>query len=321
MQSGVTLMARSRGYATRAIGGPPGQRAFCNAAALVETSLPPAALLAALQQIEDSLGRWRSERWGPRTIDLDLLLYGRETIQSPALTVPHPRMAWRRFVLEPAAEIAAEMVHPRISWPIRRLLEHLNTSANYLAITGPAAVGKTALALALARQNAAILIQDEIDPTRYDAFGPDPSGNAWSGELECCRRRSRLLATDAAIWRERKRLVVSDFWCGQSLAYAEVRLPPGQCEAFRLQWEHQQAEVVRPRLIVSLDAPTEQLFERVRERGRASERFPGMEQLGQVRRAILDRISLPHQGPVLYCSDASADAVLREVQAAVEAMQ
>ena len=83
-----------------------------NAAALLETDLPPAALLAALQDIERRLGRIRAERWGPRTIDLDLLLYDQLELETPELILPHPRMSFRRFVLGPAAEIAAEMAHP-----------------------------------------------------------------------------------------------------------------------------------------------------------------------------------------------------------------
>ena len=318
---GIALVAQSGWYATRAIGGPLGQRSFFNAAALLETSLAPEALLVALHEIEDALGRRRGEPWGPRTVDLDLLLYDQQVIESPLLMVPHPRMAWRRFVLEPAAEIAAEMVHPRIGWSIQRLLAHLNTSANYVAITGPAAAGKTALALALERQNAAILVRDESPPDHGGSFDLDPSGNEWPAALEFHGRRSRLLAADAAIWSDRKRLVVSDFWFDQSMAYAEAWLPGGQFEAFRLQWEHDRARVVRPRLIVWLDAPAEELFRRVGERGRRNERPLRIDRLEQIRQAIRGQVSRPRQGPVLWANDTSPSAALREVQAAVDAMQ
>jgi 2-amino-4-hydroxy-6-hydroxymethyldihydropteridine diphosphokinase len=318
---GVALVARSGWYATRAIGGPPGQRSFFNAAALVDTSLAPELLLAALQEIENALGRRRGERWGPRTVDLDLLLYGQEVIESPRLTVPHPRMAWRRFVLEPAAEIAGEMIHPRIDWSVGRLLEHLDTSANYVAVTGPAAAGKTALASALARQNGAILFGEESQPDAGNAFALDPSGNAWPAALEFHSRRSRLLAADAAVWSDRKRLVISDFWFDQSLAYAGVWLPGGQLEAFRLRWEHDRAHVARPRLIVWLDAPAEERSRRLGERGQPDERLVRDERLDQIRQTLLDRVSLPRQAPVLWLNDASPAAALREVQAAVEAMQ
>jgi 2-amino-4-hydroxy-6-hydroxymethyldihydropteridine diphosphokinase len=83
------------------------QPRFLNAAAAVETSLGPRELLDALLEVERSLGRDRSqeERWGPRTIDLDLLLYGDETVDEPGLEIPHPRLAERAFVLEPLLEL------------------------------------------------------------------------------------------------------------------------------------------------------------------------------------------------------------------------
>lgn len=86
---------------------------FLNAVAELETELPPRALLDRLLEVERELGRIRDgERYGPRTIDLDLLLYGDETIDEPGLTVPHPRLHERVFVLEPLAELAPHAVVP-----------------------------------------------------------------------------------------------------------------------------------------------------------------------------------------------------------------
>ena len=111
--SGVTVRAVSSYHETEPVGGPPGQGPFLNAAAVVETDLDPIALLGRLQAIEARFGRVREVRWGPRTLDLDLLLYGDQVIATPTLQVPHPRMAERRFVLAPLAEIAPEAVDPR----------------------------------------------------------------------------------------------------------------------------------------------------------------------------------------------------------------
>ena len=86
------------------------------------------SLLIACQKIENELGRRRIEHWGPRTIDLDLLLYDDLVLNSPELTIPHPRMAERRFVLEPAAEIAGEMRHPVVGRTIGQLLENLDST-------------------------------------------------------------------------------------------------------------------------------------------------------------------------------------------------
>ena len=99
--------------ATEPVGGidqPP----FLNAAAELETDLPPRELLARLLEIERDLGRERAEetRWGPRPIDLDLLVYGDETIDEVGLTVPHPRLPERRFALEPLHELAPDLTLP-----------------------------------------------------------------------------------------------------------------------------------------------------------------------------------------------------------------
>jgi 2-amino-4-hydroxy-6-hydroxymethyldihydropteridine diphosphokinase len=93
--------------------GPVEQPAFVNGAVAVETTLEPSELLAALLDVERRLGRVRTgERWGPRTIDLDLLLYGERVVDEPGLTVPHPRLHERRFALEPLAELAPDAIVP-----------------------------------------------------------------------------------------------------------------------------------------------------------------------------------------------------------------
>jgi 2-amino-4-hydroxy-6-hydroxymethyldihydropteridine diphosphokinase len=95
--------------------GPVAQPPFLNGAAALETRLAPEELLAALLDVEQSLGRRRdeaTERWGPRTVDLDLLLYGDRALDLPGLTVPHPRLHERRFALEPLAELAPDAAVP-----------------------------------------------------------------------------------------------------------------------------------------------------------------------------------------------------------------
>jgi 2-amino-4-hydroxy-6-hydroxymethyldihydropteridine diphosphokinase len=100
------------------------QPLFLNGAVALETTLAPRALLETLLAVERELGRERGERWGPRTIDLDLLLYGDETIDEPGLTVPHPRLHERRFVLEPLADLDPGLVIPRRG-PLESLLAGL----------------------------------------------------------------------------------------------------------------------------------------------------------------------------------------------------
>ena len=99
---------------------------FVNAAAAVETPFSPRELLARLTALETELGRVRTTRWGPRTLDLDLLLFGSEILDDgPVLRVPHPACWYRRFVLDPVAEIAPDFVHPEKHLTIRELRERL----------------------------------------------------------------------------------------------------------------------------------------------------------------------------------------------------
>ena len=105
---GVRIVALSSLYATAPVG-PQDQPEFFNAAAGVRTVLSPHELLAACLGIESALGRLRTERWGPRTIDLDLLLYNDLRIAEPGLELPHPRLRERAFVLQPLAEIAGSL--------------------------------------------------------------------------------------------------------------------------------------------------------------------------------------------------------------------
>ena len=100
---------------------------FLNAAAEIYTTLGSHALLHRLLEIEREMGRQRKQRWEPRTIDLDLLLYGNQIISSQELIVPHPLMHERRFVLEPLAEIAPQVVHPTLQMTIAGLLEEITS--------------------------------------------------------------------------------------------------------------------------------------------------------------------------------------------------
>jgi 2-amino-4-hydroxy-6-hydroxymethyldihydropteridine diphosphokinase len=88
------------------------QPPFLNGATVLETDFSPRELLDALLAVERELGRERRERWGPRTIDLDLLLYGDEMIDEPGLTIPHPRLHERRFALEPLLDLDPELAIP-----------------------------------------------------------------------------------------------------------------------------------------------------------------------------------------------------------------
>ncbi len=120
----ISLMVSSRIYETEPVGGPP-QGQFLNAACSLQTSLPPVLLLRRLLRVEQELGRERRRRWGPRTVDLDLLMYGRIIMYTPALMLPHPRMLIRSFVLAPLLDIAPDVIVPGTDRTIRQCYRDL----------------------------------------------------------------------------------------------------------------------------------------------------------------------------------------------------
>jgi 2-amino-4-hydroxy-6-hydroxymethyldihydropteridine diphosphokinase len=114
------VVAVSQLYETDPVGGPPGQGAYLNCVVELRTTRTPRELLAAAQAAEAAARRVRVERWGPRTLDVDVLLVGEEVVDEPDLTVPHPRMWERGFVLVPLADLAPELVVGHLTSDIGR---------------------------------------------------------------------------------------------------------------------------------------------------------------------------------------------------------
>lgn len=252
---GTRVIARSQWLATAPVGGPSGQGEFLNGAALLDTTLEVDALHAALHAIEAGLGRRRSQRWEARLLDLDLLLYDDRTLHSPELELPHPGLAYRRFVLEPAAEIAPDWPHPTIGWTIARLLKHLDHSANYLAIAGPVAARRTEFAARLAAATGAGLV-------RLQECGPcggllEPGGAADSPVqnmvrgiefLRCIRDQlTGAAAGGLGLW-------ISDFWWDELPGWLGLSTSAAD-QALMAAWREATPQVPVAKLVISLGGP------------------------------------------------------------------
>ncbi len=118
----IKIISRSSFYQTEPIGEVQ-QDWFVNSAIKIKTNLSPTHLLSALLNIESAMGRTREEKWGPRLIDLDLLFYGNLILRKKGLTLPHPEILKRKFVLIPMSEIAENLVHPTLKKTIKILLQ------------------------------------------------------------------------------------------------------------------------------------------------------------------------------------------------------
>ena len=138
--SGVSIDEASSTYETSPVGEAAGPRWFLNLVAGGQSSLAPAEILARCAAVERRMGRERTVRGGPRTIDIDLLLAGDAVEDSERCTVPHPRMHERRFVLEPHAEIAPDARHPRLGLTITDLLDSLGDRTAVRRLTGSSAL-------------------------------------------------------------------------------------------------------------------------------------------------------------------------------------
>lgn len=131
----IGLGQRSGIYGTAPVGSHAGQP-FLNAICGLTTPLSSRELLQVLQSVENQLGRIRDVRWGPRTLDLDLIAYGREVVNQPDLIVPHPALAYRRFVLDPLVEVDPDWLHPRISLTAKQLRNRLTNRPLRVRIAG-----------------------------------------------------------------------------------------------------------------------------------------------------------------------------------------
>jgi 2-amino-4-hydroxy-6-hydroxymethyldihydropteridine diphosphokinase len=128
----IRFLRMSHLYETEPVG--PAQADFYNGVVEIETTRGPLDLLRTLLAIERKFGRLRGEKWGPRTIDLDLITYGRATMRSSELTLPHPRYHLRRFVLVPLCEIAPRATHPRLQLTHKALLSKLTLQGQRVTI-------------------------------------------------------------------------------------------------------------------------------------------------------------------------------------------
>ncbi len=174
------VAAVSRNYATAAVGDQAGAK-FLNAAAELETALAPLELLDWMHNVELELGRIRATHWGPRTLDVDLLFWESQIIDTPRLIVPHPAAWYRRFVLDPLAEIAAAFVHPVKRVTIGALRERLLVRPLRVSFAGSTQEQKAKIIGRLAANFPTVSFSDWDCTERNGAAVSDPALIFWLG--------------------------------------------------------------------------------------------------------------------------------------------
>lgn len=250
---------------------------YVNAVAALETSLEAGALLSLMRNIENRLGRVRSERWQPRTIDLDLLLFDQLVVATPELTIPHPQMHLRSFVLRGLCELEPDVVHPVLRQSVAELYHRLNKHDFFLdaarpqliSIAGLIGVGKTTLASRLAECLDAKLIVEKYDDNPYLA-------EVYAGRKDMALDSELFFLSSSATQLRRDRLkpgsrYVSDYVFDKALIYASSWLDVDDLELYRKHFACVNQEVAEPVLAIYLNDGVQQCLERIHRRNRPYE--------------------------------------------------
>ena len=267
---------------------------FYNICIKVTTYLKPEALMRVLLEIEDKLGRTRSSELGyqSRNIDIDILLFDDEVIISKNVTVPHPKMLKRRFVMIPLAEIASSIIHPitkeqieicsqnchddsEISIIDKKLTRpiHLSEKYNYIAIEGNIGAGKTSLAKMISDDfNAKLVLERFADNPFLPKFYQDKERFAFPLEMSFLADRYQQLTDDLAQFDLFKNFMISDYYIFKSLIFAQITLQKEEYKLYRKMFDIMYKEITKPDLYIYLYQNTDRLLENIKKRGRNYEK-------------------------------------------------
>jgi deoxyguanosine kinase len=306
-----TVIRISRVYETPAWGFE--SEAFYNVAILMHTHKTPESLLESILLNEERLGRIRtnSEGYLPRTIDIDIISYNDECIASQSLTIPHPQMSNRLFVLIPLKDIKPDFVHPSLQKTVGELLNECNDrseckavtlllsplksiklqESNYIAIEGNIGAGKTTLTIKIAEDfNAKTVLERFADNPFLPKFYKDQNRYAFPLEMSFLADRYQQLSDDLAQFDLFKDFIVADYHIFKSLIFAKVTLSDDEYRLYRKLFEIIYKEMPKPDLYVYLYQNTERLLENIKQRGRSYEQEIPAEYLDKINRGYLDYI-------------------------------
>ncbi|GAA0749967.1 2-amino-4-hydroxy-6-hydroxymethyldihydropteridine diphosphokinase [Gaetbulibacter jejuensis] len=265
---------------------------FLNTCLLIETSLEAQDVLQQLLQIETQLGRQRTENSGyeARTIDLDVLFFNDEIIESKDLVVPHKELHKRKFVLQPLFDIAPKYQHPVYQKSITELLQDCDDKSaietiniwlknpikqyklsgyNYIAIEGNIGAGKTSLSTQIAQDfNAKLILERFADNPFLPKFYEDAQRYAFTLEMSFLADRYQQISDDLSQLDLFKDFIVSDYDIYKSLIFSKITLPEDEFKLYRKLFYLMYKDIAKPELYVYLYQNTKRLQENIKKRGR-----------------------------------------------------
>lgn len=268
---------------------------FLNCAVWLQTELKPSKILKAILEIEKRNGRKRSasKNYTPRPIDIDIVLIDDLIIESEKLTVPHPRMEKRKFVLQPMTDLDLELMHPLFQKNILELLNDTEDDSvlqkqskwlsnpmkdygisryNYIAIEGNIGAGKTSLAAKIANDfNAKLILERFKDNPFLPKFYEDPVRYAFPLEMSFLADRYQQLVDDITQFDLFKESVIADYDVNKSLIFASITLPEEEYTLYKKLFQVMHKELPKPDVYIYLYQDTARLLENIKKRGRKYE--------------------------------------------------
>lgn len=284
--------------------------AFLNACVVVNSRFSAEEIMTILLQIETRLGRERKAGSGyqNRTIDLDLILYDQEVIVSRFLSLPHPEMQNRKFVLLPLADIAGEVKHPVTRLTIKELLQATKDSSeinripeqlekpsfpavskyNYIAVEGNIGAGKTSFSTMVSQDfNAKLILERFKDNPFLPKFYEDAPRYAFPLEMSFLADRYQQLSDDLAQYDLFRDFIISDYDVFKSLIFAKITLQEDEYSLYHKLFSIMYRELVKPDLYIYLYQNTERLLENIRKRGRDYEQNIQRDYLADINKSYL----------------------------------
>lgn len=315
------IIAQSSWYETAAWG-VENQPDFINQVLMVTTTLSAQEVLKKVLEIETEMGRVRKQKWGERLIDIDILFYNDAIINQPDLTIPHPYLQERNFVLAPLQEIAPDLVHPKLKKNITRLYQ-LSTDTlstrkytlgkptrkpmngqlskyNFIAIEGNIGAGKTTLCEMLAKDyNCRLVLEEFTDNPFLPLFYENPERHAFSVELFFMTERHKQLQQNLANRDLFQQTTIADYFFIKTLLFAKQNLKTDEYSLFQRIFNILNATFPKPDILLYLHRPTEVLMKNIRKRGRAFEQEIEPAYLDTIQKAYFDYFRTETEIPVV----------------------